>query len=77
MSGLAAFKTVRVELTAELNQYLSTEKALLDPDIYDILIFNKEGTPTSSTHEILKGIMIDPEYFSKGRRVLLLDTLEI
>jgi len=66
----------RSDLIAELNQYLAVEKAPLDPDIYDILVFNKEGRLTSSTHKELKGIKIDHEYFSKGRQGITFKSVE-
>jgi len=66
----------REELIVELNQYLVREKAPLDPDIYDILIFNSEGVLTSSTHETLKDIKISPEYFSRGRKGVAFKSIE-
>jgi len=39
----------KAELIDELNNYLEKEKVPLDPDIYDILIFNKKGKFVSSS----------------------------
>lgn len=64
------------DLIAELNQYLAMEKAPLDPNIYDILVFNKKGKLISSTHKELKGIKIDPEYFLKGRQGVTFRSVE-
>lgn len=66
----------RPDLIAELNRYLAIEKAPLDPDIYDILVFNKEGKLISSTHKELKGIKIDNEYFSKARQGVTFKSVE-
>lgn len=51
-----------------LKQHLVIDKIPLDEDIYDILVFNGKGRLASSTHGVLKGVQIDPEYFSLGQK---------
>ncbi|MDH5768344.1 MAG: cache domain-containing protein [Nitrospirota bacterium] len=60
----------------ELNQYLEKEKIPLDPDIYDILIFNKEGKLVSSSHDISKSIKGTYKYFLNGKEGLAFQSIE-
>ena len=66
----------RKELIVELKKYLVREKAPLDPDIYDILIFNREGALISSTHETGEGITVSREYFSSGRKGIAFESIK-
>jgi PAS domain S-box-containing protein len=56
------------EHVTALKQHLAIDKIPLDEDIYDILVFNGKGRLASSIHGVLKGVQIDPEYFSLGQK---------
>lgn len=66
----------KTELITELNHYLAIEKAPLDPDIYDILIFNKKGILVASSHGISKSIKGTHKYFLNGREGLTFQSIE-
>ena len=66
----------KAELIDELNHYLTKEKVPMDPDIHDILIFNKHGKMVSSSHGLSKGIKVKPEYFLEGRNGLTFESFE-
>lgn len=66
----------KTELITELNHYLEKEKVPLDPDIYDILIFNKKGKIVSSSHGMSKSIKGSHMYFSSGSEGLAFQSIE-
>ena len=66
----------KTEPITELNHYLAIEKAPLDPDIYDILIFNTKGILVASSHGASKNTKGAYKYFFSGREGLIFKSIE-
>jgi PAS domain S-box-containing protein len=60
-----------------LNEHLRRNKAPLDHDIYDILVFNNTGKLVSATNgDLLREVEIDSLYFERGREKVVINTIE-
>lgn len=66
----------KTEPITELNRYLAIEKAPLDPDIYDILIFNKKGILVASSHGTSKNTKGVYKYGFSEREGMIFKSIE-
>ncbi|MBI5234531.1 MAG: HAMP domain-containing protein, partial [Deltaproteobacteria bacterium] len=63
--------------SAALSTHLSKNKAPLDPDIYNILVFNKNGKVAASTNGSLAGDAMEGKgYFERGKTAIAVSTIK-